>query len=540
MRHFLLALACGLATFTVHAGFGQKRVQQLALDDASVPAAVRVEARPQPWQHAERGPVPDLKLFARSSSGITWLGGPEGAARFDPGAKHPWDRWQFFAGPRWLRDNLVRNIVVDEGPSTERTWIRTETGVALIEWWPMTLAGKAAHFEALIERHHVRHGFVADCRLREPGNLETSFTVDNDNDGLWTAMYLAAQSYRFAVTRDEDSRRKATRAFEAIVRLLDITGHPGFPARSFVETGKSHDQGEWHPTTDGQWLWKSDTSSDELVGHYYGHALFYDLVADDAQKETVRRVIRAITDHLIAHDYDLIDLDGQPTRWGQWSLRYFATEEGRYERALRAIQLLAFLRTAHHITGDSSYLIAYLERVNRGYARFTTEYRRWENSGEINFSDDELYYLAVDPLLRYEQGPLPLRGEYLNSVRFVWGAIRPDANPLWNFISAASGAGSLNGQTEADSRRTLERIPWLPIEWDVRNSPRTDVHLRPESDRFGRRELVETLPPDERPQHKWNGNPYVPDGGSGGRSLECGTYYLLPYWMGRYHGWLGD
>ena len=34
---------------------------------------------------------------------------------------------------------------------------------------------------------------------------------------------------------------------------------------------------------------------------------------------------------------------------------------------------------------------------------------------------------------------------------------------------------------------------------------------------------------------KWNGNPYSVDGGSGGRTEDDGAYFLLPYWMGRYH-----
>ncbi len=539
MRFAILMFIGLLPGAHVHAEFLQKRVKQFSLNDTNLPAAVRIDAKTQLWMDSERGPVPDLKLFARDTSGIAWLGGPEGAARFDPAAEHSWERWQFFAGPRWLKDNFVRNIVLDERAGGQRAWIRTDTGVSLIEWQPTTLAAKAAHFEELIERHHGRHGFVADCRLREPGKLETSFATDNDNDGLWTAMYLAAQSYRFAVTHDPDARQKATRAFEAMVRLLDITGQPGFPARSFAAAGEPHDNGEWHPTPDGQWSWKGDTSSDEIVGHYYGHALFYDLVADEAQKETIRRVLRAITNHLMEHDYDLIDLDGQPTRWGQWSERYFATEEGRYERALRSLELLAFLKTAHHVTGDEKYAQAYAGRVARGYAGFVREYRRWSGGGEINFSDDELYYLSADPLLRYEREP-GLRRAYLDSVRFVWDEIRPDMNPLWNFISSASAGASVDRKTSIDSVRTLERIPWLPIEWNVRNSQRTDVHARRQADRFGRGELLEALAPDERPQHKWNGNPYVPDGGGGGQSLECGTFYLLPYWMGRHHGWIKE
>ena len=43
------------------------------------------------------------------------------------------------------------------------------------------------------------------------------------------------------------------------------------------------------------------------------------------------------------------------------------------------------------------------------------------------------------------------------------------------------------------------------------------------------------LPYDELPMSKWNGNPYSLDGGNGGRSEDDGAYFLLPYWMGRYH-----
>lgn len=75
-------------------------------------------------------------------------------------------------------------------------------------------------------------------------------------------------------------------------------------------------------------------------------------------------------------------------------------------------------------------------------------------------------------------------------------------NPLWNYIPAAGGAGRLTRGLRADSIRTVERISWLPLEWSVRNSRRTDVRLRPQADRFGRLEIRETLPPDERPQHK--------------------------------------
>ena len=323
-----------------------------------------------------------------------------------------------------------------------------------------------------------------------------------------------------------------------LIRLEEITGIPGFPARSFVSINEPRPtEGEWHPTPDGKWFWKGDTSSDEIVGHYYGYALYFDLVANEAEKADIRKVVARLTDHLIRNDYDLIDLDGKPTRWGEWSERFFKTEEGKYEAPLRAIELLSFLKTAHHITGDAKYDAAYRDRIQHGYAAQMRLYRRWPGGGEINFSDDELAYLSYDPLLRYEKESM-LRRIYLNGLRFTWRQVRPDMNPLWNYISAANGARHMWPSIRRESLQTLERIPTDMIEWSVQNSHRIDVKLLPEKDRHARTQLTDALAPDERPVQKWNSNPYYADGGNNGGREDDGACFLLPYWMGRYHQWV--
>jgi hypothetical protein len=64
------------------------------------------------------------------------------------------------------------------------------------------------------------------------------------------------------------------------------------------------------------------------------------------------------------------------------------------------------------------------------------------------------------------------------------------------------------------------------------------VAFRPDQDRFDKPQLAAVPAPDERPVAKWNANPYVPDGGNGGAAEDDGAFFLLPYWMGRHHGWL--
>jgi hypothetical protein len=533
---------CGLLTIFASAQT-QKFATHLPFDARDVPAAVMRDVHSQPWPASEPAPVANLTVFAREKAGAVWLGSEQGAVRFDAKANHRWDRWQYFHGQRWLRDNDVRNIQLEERGQGRKAWIRTRTGISLIEWRPMTLEEKAQFFDERIEARHVRHGMVADSHLRVAGDVSTSVGVDNYNDGLWTSIYLGAQAYRYAVTRDPDSRAKAQRSVRVLRRLEEITGHPGFPARSFVSTNelapgaKRPAGGEWHPTLDGQWLWKGDTSSDELVGHYFGYALYFDLVADDTEKREIATVVARITDHLIRNDYDLIDLDGKPTRWGEWSERFFKTEEGIYEAPLRSLELLAFLKTAHHITGDRKYDTAYRDRISRGYADYVPLYRRWPQGGEINFSDDELAYLSYDPLLRYEKDR-KLRDKYSQGLRFTWSQIRSNRNPLWNYISVASGACRMTRDIRDESRRTLERIPVDMIQWTMQNSHRLDVKLRPDPDRKDRLQLTEVLAPDERPVEKWNSNPYRPDGGTGGNAEDDGAYFLLPYWMGRYYKWV--
>ncbi len=533
---FLIA-SCLLAAQTVSTPL-QKFSRQFPLNATNVPKAVLASAQPSPWKGPEKGPVPGLQQYAQETQGVVWLGSEQGAARFNSRSSDPWDRWQYFAGRRYLGDDAVQQIWVDTNAPQVQVWIRTSNSVSLIEWLPMTLEKKAEYFERRIEARHVRHGLVADSNLRVAGDVSTNIPRDNDNDGLWTAIYLGAESFHFATTKSSEARMKARRSLDAMMRLEEITGVPGFYARSFLSKEEPPPHGgEWHPTPDGRWLWKGDTSSDESVGHYFAYSVYFDLVADRAEKEMIRNVVARMTDYLLAHDYDLLDLDGKPTRWGQWSERYFQTEEGKYEAALRAIELLSFLKTTAQITGDKKYDEAYADRIRRGYATYTKAYRRWTGGGEINFSDDELAYLSWYPLLQYERDS-KLRSLYLDGMRFTWGKIRPDRNPLWNFISVASRVGPMTPEVLDDSRRALERIPMDMIEWTVRNSHRVDVTFQPASDRFNHRQLTEVLAPDERAVQKWNSNPYIPDGGAGGHAEDDGAYFLLPYWMGRYSGWV--
>jgi hypothetical protein len=471
-------------------------------------------------------PHPEVTVVAPGDAPVVWVGTRRGAVRY-AAADLP---AEYFAGLRWLPDDHVTGIGLEAGGRV--VWIETPQGLSRIEYRPMTLAAKARVFKERVRARHVRHGLTADSRLRVPGDVASSQTVSSDNDGLWTAMYLAAECFRYRVTGESEAREYAREGIRALMRLEEITGIPGFPARSLIKIGVDEQprDGEWHTTPDGQWRWKGDTSSDEIVGHYFAYAVYYDLVAEEDEKRAIRGVVGRITAHILDHGYHLVDVDGKPTRWGWWAPEEIWADPD--ETGLRALHLLSHLRVAHRITGDPKFQAASDDLVARHRYHLLTRNQKINIPGRVNHSDDELAFLSYYPLLLYEKDP-KLRAVYVESLERSWQVERPERNPLWNFIYAA-GSGSAD-YDRAESLRTLREIPMELISWTVANSHRRDVPADPASDRFRRPQGLVVLPYDELPMTKWNGNPYRLDGGDGGRGEDDGAYFLLPYWLGRYH-----
>jgi len=486
-----------------------------SLDDPHVPAALKQAG---------------ATARAVASDGAVWHSTPHGVTRVDPKAA-PRDRNQYFAGKRYLPDDEVRQLAADQAAGM---WVRTKTGVSHIELRTMTLAAKSALFEERVHARHDRHGLVSPSNLRVPGDVSTNQMRDDDNDGLWTSMYAAAECFRYAVTHSPEALANATKSTEAVLFLEEVAGKRGFPARSYIRKGEPMpDSGEWHWTPDGQYYWKGDTSSDEIVGHFFLYGVATDLLPDLALKKRIAETAARIMDHIIDHGYYLADGNGKPTTWGRWSQTYFHQEPG--DSALNSMELLSFLKTAAHITGNPKYAKEYRKAaMDLGYARLATRYK--ELREEINYSDEELAMLSFYNLFRYETDGELLDRWYRPALNGWWENIVREENPLWTFIYAM--ARPKTPVDMASAVRTLYRMPADTIEWTVKNSDRDGVTMDRTTDRFQRRQAETLLPPDERPVMKWNSNPFDIDGGSEGRGEDDGAAFLLPYWMGRYQGML--
>lgn len=490
--------------------------------DARVPSAVLETSPPLP--------VGEVTAIATASDGAIWYGTEQGLVRIDSsGALR--DRIQYFAGKRYLPSDDVQRVI---GDAAAGVWVRTSEGVAHIELRAMTLAQKAELFERRIRERHDRHGLTSPSNLAVAGDLTSSRTRDDDNDGLWTGIYAAAECFRYAVTRSPEALANARKALEAMMFLEQVTGRPGFPARSYIERGEPMPvDGEWHWTADGKYYWKGDTSSDEIVGHMYAYSVAFDLLPDQDLKRRLAATTRRIMDHILGNGYYLIDVTGKPTRWGRWSPQYFLEEPG--DSSLNSLELLSFLKTTAHLTGDARYETEYRKvALEMRYGERTARYQ--ELMQELNYSDEELAMLPFYCLFRYEHDQAMLDRYYRPALDQWWKNAGREDNPLWTFIY-------LTGRPDArvpleGAARNLYRTPIDTIDWTVKNSQRRDIVMSTSRDRFDKPEAVTLLPPDERPVMKWNANPFIGDGGSGGRGEDDGAAFLLPYWMGRYHHFL--
>ncbi len=528
-------------------------------------------------------PYDEFTSVAAGSDGVVWFGTTKGVIRYDG------KTWAYRQGKRWLPDDDVRDIAVD---GQGGAWIATAGGVSHIHFRDMTLAEKAGIYESEIDKHHRRteFGYVIEADASEAGNKETLSLSASDNDGLWTSMYGAGECFAYGATKDPRARRRAQDAFRALKFLSDApigSQHappPGFIARTVLETSSDRDpnagpytlegqremqkrdkqwrvyEPRWPKSGDGKYYWKSDTSSDELDGHYFFYAAYYDLVAESEQeKSAVREVVRANIDHLISHDFSLHDHAGR-TRWAVYGPDQINQDPKWFvERGLNSISMLSYLNVAFHLTGDQKYREVAKELRDKHSYHINALWPKYQNGiGSGNQSDDEMAFMAYYNLIRYEPDP-ELRKLYTISFAQSWRLEEPELNPFFNFCYAAVALDQKISDNWGtfdlspwpswlyDSVDTLKRFPLDRFDWSHANEHRKDLVMLTKhsvegySDgRPGRgyRNNGKVLPVDERHFNHWNTDPWDLNSSGSGHGLADGAVFTLPYYMGLYHGFI--
>jgi len=527
-------------------------------------------------------PWNEFTSIASGPRGEVWFATSLGVIRWQQG------KFDYRQGPRWLPADVVRSVTVD---SHGNAWCATAAGVGCIGFRALTLAAKAEFFEDEISEFISRtpFGLVSEARLQRAGDRTSAVRDDSDNDGLWTAMYGAGECFSYAATHDPVARQRARRAFEALRFLQSVTQGgsdappKGFVARTIrstaepdpnigrVESDQQAQQGDrlwkvmqprWPRSADGQWFWKCDTSSDELDGHFFFYPLYYDFCADtETEKARVREVVRDLADHLLAHDYALVDHDAHLTRWAVYGPQWLNRSPDWWpERGLNSLSILSYLAVAAHVTGDGKYLDALHTLVqDHGYLQNAMEPKVQHGPGSGNQSDDEMAFMCYYSLLRYAPDPQLKAQIQLSLARYAANEF-PEMNPLFNFIWAAQGlaatAPTVWGEVPVapwsgwleDSLATLRGLSLDRVNWSMRNSQRLDVRPLSAQANFDSNGLAarargsldngRVIPVENRYVAHWNTDPWRLDHDGSGNELAPGTAFLLPYYLGLYHGFI--
>jgi hypothetical protein len=283
----------------------------------------------------------------------------------------------------------------------------------------------------------------------------------------------------------------------------------------------------WRKSKDGQWLWKGDASSDEMCGHMMGYFFYYQLVADENEKQIIRKHVTLIIDHLIANDFNMMDIDSTHTRWAVWSPNFLNRDpEWLPDRNQNSMELLAFLKFAFYITNNNKYQQHYLKLIH--------EEHYLENMSET-INQNPAWFVYFDVIMQMYLYPIFLTCEkdpqllaFYQQHMDKWMEIRKnDKNPLINFFYCY--ARNKNAELTS-SIEFLQDTPLDLIDWTIDHTKREDVKVvhEPVLDEL----QVDQLPPASiRSTVRWDKNPWTAINGYPDKEREP-VFWLLPYWMG--------
>lgn len=479
-------------------------------------------------------PVPAITKMLRVETEL-WFGSDNGAFLEEA------DRYRYFAGRRWLNQNNIIDMASD---SKGDLYFLTPTGLNKVKYITQTLADKTEKIQDDIRKYHLRFGWVCEVRYETPGDMKTAVATDNDNDGLWTSLYLGSQAFRYATTGEQIAKRYVWESFESFERLLTVNPLKGFPSRTFERRGIIFDHHAWRPSHEEEWDWKGTTSTDEYIAYLFIASVMDQLIVKTTEEQQrVANFIDVIMTHIIENDYYFVDYDGKPTRWGRWNPEYvnwYAPYVS--DRKLNSAHLIAGLQLAYSLTGKEIYKSEADKMMNKyGYLdnimipmetmKRTLDY---VHMGDVmgdswNHSDDEMSFLTYWVLYHYAFND-ELKQKYVEVIRDHWKIEIPERDALWNMCAYGTSG-------DIDLESTIWHLREFNIDLDrysAKNSHRKDLELLPEN--FRNQTTTEVLYPGEREMHRHNTNPFALDTGGSQRSRLAGDEYLLPYWMARYLG----
>lgn len=442
---------------------------------------------------------------------------------------------------------------------------------------PGTLAAKTAFLDARVREKLLDDGLIRT--VREDGDGNVLSREHRPSTGLWTAMYLASQSYRWAATRDPEALENARTAAEGLHHLTAVTGVPGLYGRAYQRpgfaytydaAGRKHWVASTVPGYEG-WYFNDDVSKDTMDGILFGYGAALDLLEDPAIRARITADVLAFARHLVENGLQIVDHTGLVTEHGR--VYYSALDDAAGFNALLALSWLriavdAFeaLPAAARAAWDGPDLRHFyddcllrlgdhadcpeIDIADMGsYLDVTaTMLNMYVGSCKTSYDNIDMVFHAIHPLLRRERRP-EVRQRLMDLLHVgIWEPDRPVAPPLYRSTHSLYTFlyGELAWPDAAptfetawdDAVCTLHRMPQ-----DRHDPGGRDLDVEAVcTNRMGRPNAADVIPLEDRDydNYLWRLDPYeittfrepVPG------QVHSPEDYLLAYWVGRHAGFL--
>ena len=381
-------------------------------------------------------------------------------------------------------------------------------GALLLVWG---FAAQAAESDALtiaanIRARHMPFGTLLDPIYASASSDQISGYTRCGDSALWTGAYLAAESFHYSVTKSPEALQNVRQALASLTALSAITGDNRL-ARCMVlidwqyAGGVAEEEAQNHIIYNRPWFWVDNTSRDQIVGAFFGLGVAFDLVDAPDVKQGVSDLVTLLTGYISRH---------------QWSPNDDITSTFRIRP--EALQML--LQVARHVnpTIDVSgpFLIPPVDTGIRVDVQSNDSYFKFD-----------LDYMSLYQLVRLQNNS-DNQGAYLT----LRGYTASHQNAFFNLIDRA-----LRGPDAARDAETRSLLD------EMLDRPSRDLYadLSPHVAVCGS-DACRPIPVALRTPATflWEVSPFQLKGGGSGLVESSGLDYILPYWMARYYGVVGN
>ena len=373
--------------------------------------------------------------------------------------------------------------------------------------WFCVCAGRAAESDALAISANIQARHIPFVTLLDPLYASSTSTqiigyTRCGDSALWTGALLAAESFRYGVTKSADALKNVKSALAGLKALADVTGDNRLarcivPAASVYAANIANEEASNTVNQNPPWIWVDNTSRDQVVGAFFGLGVAFDVVDDPEVKAGVSDLATRLIGFISRH---------------QWSPNddISSTFQLRPEELQTLLQVARHVNPANTVSGPLIVL-----PVSTGVAMDVQS-----NSSYFKFNLD---YLSFYHLVRLQDN---------DSNRGAYGTLRnytaSHQNAFFNMIDRALRGP--DAARDAETRALLDQ-------WLLR--PRRDFTVDVSSKvAVCGSEACQPVPVALRPPATflWEVDPFHLQGGGSGIIENAGVDYILPYWMARYYG----